>query len=146
MTKTCDNLNAAPGWREIKLRDGEQMIVNGALLAATASCKLRVGIGANLLRGKALRTGLGRSAPAHELYYATLEAASSDARLDDVRFRLLALLGVVVAQQRTHSAQQDCSRFAAALLAGEVEAMLEAARRLATRETEDFDREEKSAA
>ena len=146
MTGTTDHSDTAPGWREIKLREGEQLVVNGALLAATAPCKLRIGIGASVLRGKALWARSGLPTPAHELYYATLEAAGSEARLTESRYRLFALLGVVVAQQRTHLAQEECSRFAAALLSGEVEAMLAAARRLATRETKDFDREERSAA
>jgi hypothetical protein len=72
--------------------------------------------------------------PAHELYYAALAAAGSGASLVESRYSLFALLGAVVAQQRTHSAQEDCSRFAAALISEDPDSLLGAARKLATRE------------
>lgn len=123
-----------PEWLEISLRDGEQMVVNGALLAATGPCKLRVSGGASVLRGKSLRSVMGKPTPAHELYYAALAAAGADAQLGDSRYRLFTLLGAVVAQYRTFAAQEDCARFAAALISEDAESLLSAARRLATRE------------
>lgn len=121
-------------WREIALRDGEQMVVNGALLAAVGACTLQVSGGASVLTGKSLHTAAGQPLPAHELYYAALAAAGADARLAESRYNLFALLGAVVAQQRTHAAQEDCARFAAALISEDAESLLAAARRLATRE------------
>jgi flagellar biosynthesis regulator FlbT len=121
-------------WRDIALRDGEQMVVNGALVAAVGPCTLRVNGAASVLRGKSLRDAVGRAMPAHELYYAALAAAGSDASLVESRYSLFALLGAVVAQQRTHSAQEDCSRFAAALISEDPDSLLGAARKLATRE------------
>ena len=52
------------GWREVTLRDGEQMVVNGALLAAKGPCTLQVSGGASVLKGKSLRTAAGRAAKA----------------------------------------------------------------------------------
>lgn len=121
-------------WRDIALRDGEQMVVNGALVCAMAACTLRISGGASVLRGKSLQSAAGRPMPAHELYYAALAAAGSDARLAESRYSLFAMLGAVVAQQRTHGAQEDCSRFAAALISEDAESLLSAARKLATRE------------
>ena len=122
------------GWRKIALRDGEQMVVNGALLAAVGACTLQVSGGASVLKGKSLHTAAGQPMPAHQLYYAALAAAGADARLGESRYGLFALLGAVVAQQRTHAAQEDCARFAAALISEDAESLLSAARRLATRE------------
>ena len=122
------------GWREVTLRDGEQMVVNGALLAAKGPCTLQVSGGASVLKGKSLRTAAGQPLPAHELYYAALAAAGADVRLGESRYNLFALLGGVVAQQRTHAALEDCARFAAALISEDPESLLSAARRLATRE------------
>lgn len=121
-------------WRVFALRDGEQMVVNGALLAAHGSCTVRISGGASVLHGKSLRSAASQSMPAHELYYGALAAVGSDARLVESRYSLFALLGAVVAQQRTHAAQEDCARFAAALISEDADALLSAARKLATRE------------
>jgi hypothetical protein len=123
-----------PGWQEIELREGDQVIVNGALLSATAACTLRVGCGASVLEGRALLSRAGRPAAAHELYYAALGASGSEAALAASRLRLFSALGEVVARQRTRAAQVDCTSFAAALLSGDVDGLLGAARRLAARE------------
>jgi flagellar biosynthesis regulator FlbT len=121
------------GWRTFILRDGEQLVVNGALLAADGPCSVRINQGASVLSGKSLHSAAGQAMPAHELYYAALAAVGSDVRLAESRYNLFALLGAVVAQQRTHAAQEDCARFAAALISEDSESLLCAARRLATR-------------
>lgn len=122
------------GWRTFALRDGEQMVVNGALLAAHGACTVRISGGVSVLRGKSLHTARDQATPAHELYYGALAAIGSDVRLAESRYSLFALLGAVVAQQRTHIAQEDCARFAAALISEDADSLLSAARKLARRE------------
>jgi O-succinylbenzoate synthase len=74
--------------------------------------------------------------PAHELYYEALLATWSEATLDDARPRLLCLLAETVAQHRTREAQDQCSAFALALVAGDADAILASARKLAAGEAQ----------
>jgi flagellar protein FlbT len=134
MSGLANEIAGKAEWREITLRDGEQIVVNGALLAASGPCTLSISGGASVLKGKSLRSAASQPKPAHELYYAALAAVGADQQLGESRYRLFELLGAVVAQQRTHTAQEDCSRFAAALIAEDADDLLSAGRRLATRE------------
>lgn len=134
MSMLCDDSVPEPGWREVTLREGEQIVVNGALVTAAGLCRFSVGSGASILRGKESSPGAGHPLPAHELYYAVLEAGNLEDSLAENRYRLFDLLGQVVALQRTHAAQQDCPCLAAALLGSDVEGVLAAARKLAARE------------
>lgn len=134
MTDAWQSINGDDAWRTFALHDGEQMVVNGALLGAEGPCTVRINRGASVLWGKSLQSAVAREMPAHELYYGALAAVGSDEQLAESRYNLFALLGAVVAQQRTHAAQEDCAGFAAALISDDADALLSAARKLATRE------------
>ncbi|WP_128891535.1 flagellar biosynthesis repressor FlbT [Erythrobacter sp. HKB08] len=119
-------------WREFELRSGEQAVINGAMMCAVSDACLRVGSGASLLTAATLWHSRRHDGLASSLYYATLAAADAG-RLDpETRHRLLDLLGTVVSRLRTHAAQVECARYAAAIGAFDAPAALDAARRLAT--------------
>jgi flagellar biosynthesis regulator FlbT len=116
-----------------ELREGEQLVVNGALVTAVCNCSFMVSGGASLLvSGSAAKAG--RPLPAHQLYYAVLELAGLGIPVADERHRLLELLAVIVESQRTRAAQQDCSNVAAALISEDIDGLLAAARALASTE------------
>jgi len=116
----------------VNLAAGGQAVINGALVTATEACRIQVGSGAFVLTGRALwRSRNGLRNPREELYFSMLDAAISDARFEAERFRLFALLSQVVAQDRTHQGQAECTLCARALLAGNSDEAVESAARLA---------------
>ncbi len=122
----------APAPKTISLAAGAQAVINGALVTAQRACQLEVGSGAYVLTGRALwRSQRERSSSADALYYATLEACTTPQAFELGRFQLFAALSEVVAQDRTHQSQKECAACAAALVAGDAEAALASARRLA---------------
>lgn len=123
-----------PAYREVSLREGEQAVINGALVTAIADSTFFVSAGASVIAARAPRPRDTGAKPAHELYYAALGAAGSDQTLAQQRQRLLGLLAETVARYRTREAQEQCSAFAVGLVAGDIDAMLTAARKLAEAE------------
>ena len=121
----------APANREVTLREGEQAVINGALVTAVRDTSFFVSAGASVISGRAPPPRVAIAKPAHELYYAALGAAGSDASLAEGRQRLLGLLAETVSHHRTREAQEQCSSFAVGLVAGDIDAMLTAARKLA---------------
>lgn len=120
-----------PAYREVSLREGEQAVINGALVTAIADSTFLVSAGASVIAGRPPRPRDSGAKPAHELYYAALGAAGSDEALERQRQRLLGLLAETVAHHRTRDAQEQCSAFAVGLVSGDIDAMLTAARKLA---------------
>lgn len=118
------------------LREGEQIVVNGALITAIRDCDFLVNVGASVIGGRLLFDCLREPKPAHALYYASLDAASSLGALKDASPRLFVLLAQTVARHRTRTAQDLCSAYARGLVARDVDAVLDAARTLAESEAE----------
>ncbi|MEP3422634.1 MAG: hypothetical protein ABJN35_12920 [Erythrobacter sp.] len=107
-------------------------MINGALVTATQDCILEVGSGAFVLSGRALWRDRGpKRNPREELYFSMIDAATSEDRFNEERFRLFALLSQVVAQERTHEAQKECALCASALIAGNSQEAVRSASRLA---------------
>ncbi|WP_299195617.1 flagellar biosynthesis repressor FlbT [uncultured Erythrobacter sp.] len=123
----------APEPQRINLSQGGQAVINGALVTATTACTLEIGSGGNVLTGRSLwRQSGSERAPRDELYYSMLEASMSKARFEEERFRLFRLLSQVVAQDRSHTAQKECSLCASALISGRIEEATQSAARLAS--------------
>lgn len=131
MTQTRFQSAQSPTYRQVSLREGEQAVINGALVTAIADSTFFVSAGASVIAGRPPRPRDSGAKPAHELYYAALGAAGSDESLERERQRLLGLLAETVARHRTREAQEQCSAFAVGLVAGDIDAMLTAARNLA---------------
>ena len=120
----------------IELQPGAQAVVNGALVTALDTCRFDVSPGAYVVSGRSLwRDRRSSRAPQDELYFAVLEAAIEEHGLVEARFRLFQLLAHVVIHNRSHAAQRECSRFAAALMEGNAQEVVECAARLASHTT-----------
>ncbi len=121
-----------PAPKTISLAAGAQAVINGALVTALESCQFEVGSGAYVLTGRALwRSQRDRSSSADALYFEMMKACAAPENFEPARSRLFAALSEVVAQDRTHQSQKECAACAAALVAGDAEAALGSARRLA---------------
>lgn len=120
--------------RIVHLAASEQVVINGALVTARQGCSFEIGTGAFVLTGGLLRQPRdGLRSPSDELYFSLLDCGSDEGRFASARFRMFELLGEVVARERTHEAQRECSQCAAALMAGDSKAAVESAARLASR-------------
>lgn len=123
--------------QSVHLAAGAQAVVNGALVTAKTDCELEVGSGAVVFTGRALwRTRDAAHHPSEELYFSLLEASANPKRFENERYRLFRLLSQVVAQERTHEAQRECTLCASALLAGNAEDATQSASRLASERLE----------
>lgn len=117
----------------VHLAAGAQAVINGALVTAKGDCEIEVGSGAVVFTGRALwRERDAARNPSEELYFSLLEASAEPGRFAAERYRLFRLLSQVVARERTHEAQRECTFCASALLAGNAEDATKSAGRLAS--------------
>ncbi|BDI59722.1 hypothetical protein [Qipengyuania nanhaisediminis] len=122
-----------PPSQTLSLARGGQAIINGALVTASEQCTIEVGSGAFVLAGRGLwRDQNPLRHPREELYFSLLDAAADDARYESDRFRLFSLLSQVVAQERTHWAQKECTLIANAMMSSELDLAVRGAARLAS--------------
>ena len=121
------------GTRSIALLEGEQLVVNGALVTADCDCKLTINGSASLLAPKD-RPAAGKTRPAHQLYFSVMELVGKGTPVSEKRAFLFSLLAEIVAEQRTSQGQEDCTALANALLAKDEDALMSAARTLALAE------------
>lgn len=108
----------------ISLRDGEKVIVNGAVLRSVGRTDLRLENGASVLRGRDVMTPEEANTPARRLYFACMMAyidgedrnVHQDAIIDLVR-ELLGALKAPEAQSACVSFAQKvaCQKFYSAL-------------------------------
>ena len=115
---------------ELHLAAGAQAIINAALVTARGPCLLQVGSGAHVLHGQGLRPVGSAKLIARELYYSLLKAKAGGEPSGEALGSYFALLGQMVAQMRTHEAQVECARCAAALTSGDLDAAIRSVRRL----------------
>lgn len=122
-----------PPPHRIRLCEGGQAVINGALVTAVVPCELQVGAGSFVVTGSSLEPSQAALRnPREELYFSMLDASTNEDRFADARFRLFSLLAQVVAQDRTYQGQRECAACAAALIAGNVEDAVRCAARLAS--------------
>ena len=114
----------------ITLRDGEQMVVNGAVLSARGRAEIIVENRVSILRGREVMQPSDATTPARRLYLACMMAyidlAGRDRHQDDV----LALLGDLMAAFETPNAKAACIAFAQSIATGDYYAALGACRKL----------------
>lgn len=115
---------------ELQLAAGAQAVINAALVTARGPCLLQVGSGAHVLHGRSLWRTDSAKLIARELYYRLLQAQSAGEDLRKTHGSYFALLGQIVAQMRTHEAQVECARCAAALTGGDYDTAIKSVRRL----------------
>jgi flagellar biosynthesis regulator FlbT len=117
----------------LSLSQGGQAVINGAIITASEPCTIEVGSGAFVLSGRSLwRDRDPLHNPREELYFSMLDASTDPARFAEERFRFFTLLSQIVAQERTHEAQEECALCASVLLSGDAEAATRSAARMAS--------------
>ena len=120
----------SPEPRELCLERGAQAVINGALVTALEPCRLEIGSGAHVLAGRSLWRERSADDLARELYLLLLEAGMTGDGMRLQQDALFDLLGRLVAQLRSHSAQVQISRCALAIRSGDIDLALASARHL----------------
>ena len=120
----------------ISLRDGEKVIVNGAVLRAVGRTDLRLENGASVLRGRDVMTPEEANTPARRLYFmcmmAYIETGDRSAHQDSIVELVRDILGAL----NSPAAQQACISFAQKVACSEYYAALADCRWLINYEAE----------
>jgi flagellar protein FlbT len=101
----------------IKMRDGEKMIVNGAVLVSRGGSHLVLENRASIMRGRDVMSPEEASTPARKLYFACMLAYIDAENVGQHRDLILALLSEVINTLDAAEAKAACVRFAT-LVAG----------------------------
>ena len=124
----------------ITLRDGEKMIVNGAVLRANGRLELIVENQVALLRGREVMAPDEATTSARRLYLACMMAYIDDAARDTHQDRIVELLGELLSAFETAAARMLCLEFAHCVATAEYYRALGICRRLIDYETAALDR------
>ena len=126
----------------ISLRNGEQMIVNGALLRAVGRTELCIENTVTGLRGREVMAPEDATTPARRLYdacmLAYIDPAGAAAHHDEIIGYLEGLIGAL----ESHEAKAACAAFAQKVAIGDFYRALADCRTLITYETVAFARAE----
>jgi len=114
----------------ITLRDGERMIVNGAVLRARGRCEIAVENRVSILRGREIMQPEEATTPARRLYLACMMAYIDEAGRERHNAELLDLLGDLVRAFENEKARAACVAFAEGVARGDYYAALGQCRRL----------------
>lgn len=96
----------------INLRDGEQVVVNGAVLRACGRTALWLENDAAVLRGREVMKPEEADTPARRLYFACMMAYLDPAQLDSHQEAILILLGDLINAVQAPHARMACATFA----------------------------------
>ena len=124
----------------ISLRDGEMMIVNGAVLRSVGRTDLCVENSVTLLRGREIMTPEEATSPARRLYYACMLAYIDPAGASRHQDEIVECLGGLVAAFETQLAKAVCARFARKVATGDYYRALVDCRTLIGYEADVFER------
>lgn len=130
----------------ISLRDGEQMIVNGAVLRAIGRTDLCVENSVALLRGREVMSAEQATTPARRLYYACMLAYIDPEGAVRHHDAIVTCLDGLVAAFESHAAKAICARFARKAAVGDFYRALADCRALMAYEADVFDRAARHAA
>lgn len=96
----------------ITLRDGEKMILNGAVLRAVGRTQLSLENGAAILRGRDVMNPEEADTPAKRLYFACMMAYVDPDNLDRYREDILVLIGDLLSAFTSIESKAVCTTFA----------------------------------
>lgn len=96
----------------ISLRDGEKVIVNGAVIRSAGRSDLRIENGAAVLRGRDLMTPEDALTPARKLYFACMMAYIDESSLTARQDEIIELLRALLATLSSAEAKAVCMGFA----------------------------------
>ena len=130
----------------ISLRDGEKMIVNGAVLRAVGRTDLIVDNQAAIMRGREIMSPDEATSPARRLYSATMMAYIGEGGIDAHQDVIVTLLGQLMEAFEGETAKLACIRFANRVATADYYRALTDCRELIGYETEALARLEFQAA
>lgn len=130
----------------ISLRDGEQMIVNGAVLKSVGRTDLCVENSVTILRGREVMTADEATTPARRLYYACMLAYIDPAGANVHHDKIVEYVGGLIAALESPEAKAVCAAFARKVAEGDYYRALADCRALITYETLALDRQHSEAA
>ncbi len=96
----------------ITLRDGEKVVINGAVLRATGRAEIVVENAAAILRGRDVMSPEEADTPAKRLYFACMLAYLDPPNLTQYQSRILALFEDFVQAIEAPEAKAQCLSFA----------------------------------
>lgn len=124
---------------KITLRDGEKMVVNGAVLRAAGRTSFWLENEASVLRGREIMSPEEADTPARRLYFACMMAYLDPERIEGYRQDILALLGDLMAALESPHAKASCAAFAHEVAQGNYYRALSECRQLIGHEAQLLD-------
>ena len=120
----------------ITLKDGEKMIVNGAVLRASGRTELVIENPAAIMRGREIMAPAEATTPARRLYFATMLAYIEEDGRAAYQDRIVELLRDFMGALETDEARVTCVRFANRVAVGDFYRALADCRTLIAYESE----------
>ncbi len=96
----------------ISLRDGEKIVINGAVLRSAGRTDIVIENGAAILRGSDVMSPEEANTPAKRLYFACMLAYLDPANLGRYQTQILSLFEDIVNALESPEAKSDCLSFA----------------------------------
>ena len=124
----------------ISLRDGEKMIVNGAVMRASGRVELMIENHVALLRGREVMQAEEANTPARRLYFTCMLAYIDEPGRAEHQQSVVSLLGDLMGVFRTDEARMACLEFARLAALGDYYRALGICRQQMTYEAAAFDR------
>lgn len=121
---------------KISLRDGEKLVVNGAVLRSVGRAVISVESRAAILRGRDVISREDATTPGRRLYHACITAYTDPDHRDLHQDCILAALSDILAAMPSHAAQSACASFAHRVAMGDYYRALAACRDLIALERE----------
>lgn len=130
----------------ISLRDGEKMIVNGAVLRSVGRTDLSIENNAAILRGRDLMTPEEANTPARRLYFACMMAYVDQGEVETHQDAIVGLVRELMEALQSPEAKSVCIAFAQKVATGQFYKALADCRWLINYEAEALSRAEPAAA
>ena len=130
----------------ISLRDGEKMIVNGAVLRSVGRTDLSIENNAAILRGRDLMTPEEASTPARRLYFACMMAYVDQGEVTSHHDDIIRLVSELIEALQSPEAKSVCISFAQHVATGQFYKALGDCRWLINYEAEALARADTAAA
>ena len=121
---------------KISLRDGEKLVVNGAILRSVGRAVISVESRAAILRGRDVISREDATTPGRRLYHACITAYTDPDHRDVHQDSIIAALTEILAVMPSHAAQSACAAFAHRVALGDYYRALAACRDLIALERE----------
>ncbi len=124
----------------ISLRNGEKMIVNGAVVRASGRVDLVIENRVSILRGREVMSPVEANTPARQLYLACMMAYVDEADRTRHQDRVVAMLGDLMEAFESDAAKRACVEFARLAALGDYYRALGACRTIIDLEAEALGR------